>query len=72
VQPKTFVKPDGSVEIREYETSNARIIKSFKAVGFFSIDKLKKSGIAQGLAIHHYAIIITLHLINQTLEEGKG
>lgn len=29
VQPNTFVKPDGSVEITEYETSNAGIIKSF-------------------------------------------
>ncbi|KAK0099275.1 bifunctional diacylglycerol diphosphate phosphatase/phosphatidate phosphatase [Cadophora gregata] len=29
VQPNTFINPDGSVEIREYEASNAGIIKSF-------------------------------------------
>jgi dipeptidyl-peptidase-3 len=29
VQPNTFVNADGEVEIREYEASNAGIIKSF-------------------------------------------
>jgi hypothetical protein len=29
VQPNTFINDDGTVEFREYEASNAGIIKSF-------------------------------------------
>lgn len=29
VQPNTFAKPDGSIEIKEYEASNVGIIESF-------------------------------------------